>query len=187
MKSSWCKSNPVKAVAGGPVASVAIRRVTGGCEAYTARKQAVRIQLRNRFIIAMPTPLAWRKAASGQPSMRGWSGVAGVPSPGHASTGISREPRRALCFCRKWASVMPNPKLTRSPGMRALPTGSEPTLDAQQPVAKGDRRPQLRADEQSYEPIVPMKVGNRRAPARGGHGTHWREGANRWTDRCRTT
>lgn len=30
--------------------------------------------------------------------------------------------------------------------------------------------------EQSYRLIVPMKVGNRRAPARGGHGTHWREG-----------
>ncbi len=35
--------------------------------------------------------------------------------------------------------------------------------------------------EQSYEPIVPAKVGNRRAPARGGHGTHWREGANKRT------
>ncbi len=33
--------------------------------------------------------------------------------------------------------------------------------------------------EQSYEPIVPVKVGNRRASVRGGHGTHWREGANR--------
>ena len=51
------------------------------------------------------------------------------------------------------------------------------------PVAKGNRRRQLRADEQSYEPIVPMKVENRRAPARGGHGIHWREGANRWTRR----
>jgi hypothetical protein len=47
LESSWCKSSPVKAVAGRPVASVAIRRVTGGCEAYTASKQAVRIQLRN--------------------------------------------------------------------------------------------------------------------------------------------
>ena len=34
-------------------------------------------------------------------------------------------------------------------------------------------------DEQSYESIVPMKVENRRAPARGGHGIHWREGMNR--------
>src|SRR5271167_2554249 len=36
--------------------------------------------------------------------------------------------------------------------------------------------------EQSYDPIVPMKVGNRRAPARGGHGTHWREGGSKRTN-----
>jgi hypothetical protein len=86
-----------------------------------------------------------------------------------------------------WASVRPNPNSTRSPGKRALPTGSEQTLDEQQPVAKGDRRQQLRAAEQSYELIVPMKVENRRAPARGGHDTHWREGANRWMHRCSAT
>jgi hypothetical protein len=37
-------------------------------------------------------------------------------------------------------------------------------------------------DEQSYDPVVPMKVGNRRASARSGHGTHWREGGNRCTN-----
>jgi hypothetical protein len=35
--------------------------------------------------------------------------------------------------------------------------------------------------EQSYDPIVPVRVGNRRASARSGHGTHWREGGNRRT------
>ena len=85
-----------------------------------------------------------------------------------------------------WASVRPNPNPTRSPGTRVLLAGSEQTLDAQKPVAKGDRRQQLRADEQSYEPIVPMKVENRRAPARGGHGIHWREGMNRSMYRRRT-
>ena len=78
-----------------------------------------------------------------------------------------------------WASVRPNPNLTRSPGTREIPAGSEQALDEQKPVAKGDRRQQLRTDEQSYELIVPMKVENRRAPARGGHDIHWREGANR--------
>ena len=34
-------------------------------------------------------------------------------------------------------------------------------------------------DEQSYDPVVPVKVGNRRASARSGHGTHWREGVAR--------
>ena len=47
MKSSWRKSSPVKAVARRLVASVAIHRVTGGCEAYTVSQQAVRIQPRN--------------------------------------------------------------------------------------------------------------------------------------------
>src|ERR1017187_9554414 len=42
------------------------------CEAYTVRKQAMRVQLRNRRV-AMPTPLAERKAISGQPLMRGCS------------------------------------------------------------------------------------------------------------------
>jgi hypothetical protein len=32
--------------------------------------------------------------------------------------------------------------------------------------------------EQSYNLIVPMKVGNRRASARSGHETHRREGGN---------
>src|SRR5258708_21561281 len=36
-------------------------------------------------------------------------------------------------------------------------------------------------DEQSYDPIVPVKVGNRRGSVRSGHGTHWREGGNKRT------
>jgi hypothetical protein len=44
-----------------------------------------------------------------------------------------------------------------------------------------DRRKRGRMPEQSYNPIVPVKVGNRRAPARGGHGTHGREGGSKRT------
>src|ERR1700733_10700336 len=36
--------------------------------------------------------------------------------------------------------------------------------------------------EQSYDPIVPGKVGNRRASERSGHGTHWREGGSKRTN-----
>src|SRR5467141_3870082 len=36
-------------------------------------------------------------------------------------------------------------------------------------------------EEQSYDPVVPMKVGNCRASERSGHRTHWREGGNRCT------
>jgi RNA-directed DNA polymerase len=45
-----------------------------------------------------------------------------------------------------------------------------------------DRRKHGRMREQSYDPIVPRKVGNRRAPARGGHGTRWREGGSKRTN-----
>jgi RNA-directed DNA polymerase len=45
-----------------------------------------------------------------------------------------------------------------------------------------DRRGRGRMTEQSYNLIVPMKVGNRRAPARGGHGTRWREGGSKHTN-----
>lgn len=57
--------------------------------------------------------------------------------------------------------------------------GSEQALNEEKPAAKGDRRRQLRVNEQSYELMVPRKVENRRALARGGHGIHWRDGANR--------
>jgi hypothetical protein len=36
--SSWCKSSPVKAVAGRPVASIAIHRVTGGCRSVCSKR-----------------------------------------------------------------------------------------------------------------------------------------------------
>jgi hypothetical protein len=55
---------------------------------------------------------------------------------------------------------------------------SEVTLKPKSPVIKGNRRWQLRIGEIAYEPIVPMKVENCRAPARGGHGIHGREGGN---------
>ena len=71
------------------VVSLAIHRVTGGCEAYTARKQAVKIQLRNR--------LSWRcrrHSLQAEGSIRddrnreGRTGIAGVASSGHASKEI---------------------------------------------------------------------------------------------------
>ena len=103
--------------------SVAIRRVTGGCEAYTARKQAVSISAPKSLVIATPTSLSRRKAVSGQPLPRGWSGVAGVFSPGHVSTGISREPRRAPCLCRTLGVGPAQPKLDQVPGDEGSPHG----------------------------------------------------------------
>ena len=76
-------------------------------------------------------------------------------------------------------SVTPNPKEPGPRGTRVAPREAKQALDEEKPAAKGDQRRQLRAGEQSYDSIVPMKVENRRAPARGGHGIHWREGMNR--------
>ena len=45
-----------------------------------------------------------------------------------------------------------------------------------------DRRKHGRMVEQSYNPILPRKVENCRAPARGGHRIHWREGGSRRTN-----
>jgi hypothetical protein len=45
----------------------------------------------------------------------------------------------------------------------------------------------IRMEEQSYEPVVPVKVGNRRASERSGHGTHWREGGNKVTHLLKET
>jgi hypothetical protein len=47
---------------------------------------------------------------------------------------------------------------------------------------RADRRGHGRKEEQSYNPVVPQKVGNHRAPERSGHGTHWREGGSRRTN-----
>jgi hypothetical protein len=185
MKSSWCKSSPVKAVAGRPVARVAIRRVTGGCEAYTVSKQAVRIQLRNRPHCDADA-VRRSEGSIRYAVMRGVAGIAGVASPGHACKGTFREPRRAPCFSANWAQVSPNPKTPGLRGVRVAPARSErPSSGVSCDQGKPEAR--ARAGEQSYDSIVPMKVENRRAPARGGHGIHWREGMNRSMYRRSTT
>ena len=52
-------------------------------------------------LVAMPTPLTRRKAASGRPILRGRAGVAGVPSSGHASKGFPRNPGELTISARK--------------------------------------------------------------------------------------
>ena len=53
------------------------------------------------------------------------------------------------------------------------------------PRETGDDRGGM--EEQSYDPVVPVKVGNRRASERSGHGTHWREGGNKVTHLLKET
>jgi hypothetical protein len=110
-------------------------------EASTARKQAVRKSAPTSFVIATPTPLAWRKAASSQPRTRGCSGVAGVPARGMLSRGVPANPGE-LPTSLEVGAVPPNPNRTWSRGKRGRPTGSEQTLDEEYLRSRetGDRR-----------------------------------------------
>jgi hypothetical protein len=126
MKSSWCNSSPVKAVAGRPAASVAIRRVTGGCEAYTVSKQVAMIQPRNRSNCDADVVLS-AEGSIRHTGMRGVVGIAGVASTGHAYQGTFREPRRASCFSAIWARWRPTQRHLVSGG-RGLPREKRTTL-----------------------------------------------------------
>jgi hypothetical protein len=130
------------------------------------------------YIIVTPTPLGQRKAASRQPIVRGCSGVAGVPSPGHAFKRTSREPRRASDLSRAGCGSA-QPEKNQVPRETRVSHGKRTGPRRGVPAAKGDQRWQGRVGEQSYAPIVPMKAGNRRASERSGHGIRRREGANR--------
>ena len=109
-------------------------------------------------------------------------GVAGVPSPGHAFKWTPREPRRTPYLSRTGCGSA-QPKWNQVPRDVRVAHGKRTNPRRGEPAAEGDQRWQARVGEWSYEPIVPAKVENRRAPERGGHGSHWREGANRSTYR----
>ena len=100
-------------------------------EAYTARKRAARVQLRNRFFVSVPTPLAWRKAASGRASRRGRFRTDGVPSPGHAFTGIPQEPGRAPYLFPRPGVGPPGGKRTRPEAGGCAAGGSEARIQRQ--------------------------------------------------------
>src|SRR5271165_4073843 len=90
----------------------------------------------------MPTPLGVRKAASGYDrNCEGRPGIAGVPSSGHVSKDFPRTQE---------SSPSPLARVVRRP-----------------PRETGGDRGWM--DEQSYDPVVPVKVGNRRASERSGH------------------
>ena len=185
IKSNWCKSSLARAVAGGPIASVAIRRVTGGCRSVHSEKAGREDSAPITVLVAMPTLLVWRKAASGCTVMRGASGIAGVPSPGHAFKEISREPRRAHDLCRMTGVWFTPRQTNRAPEVARIPfEWSEQILDVavsrcqgRPEVAGMDRRAvlELHTTDEGGEP-----QGSR---TRGGHGIHWREGRTKPTYR----
>ena len=115
------------------------------------------------FIVARPTYSAERKAVSG--SDRYLRGRA--DSPGSLAQGMLHRD---------------GPGTEESSPSPLTPGG--PPLEMGREVRATKGRPEeVRMDrEQSYNPIVLTKVENRRAPARGGHGIHWREGGSRRTN-----
>ncbi len=154
-------------------------------EAYTARKRAARVQLRNRFCVSVPTPLAWRKAALGRalcevvPNRRSPQPGARFhrDSPGTWESSLSPRESRG--------EVRP---VGNGPGPRpadARPAGAKRASDARGTGRQGRPEATGTGREQSYDPILPMKVENRRARETGGHGIHWREGGNMSTYRFR--
>ena len=152
-----------------------------GVEAYAARKQAVMIELRNPIQLR-----SRRRALVGRqcPATRYCEGGGSRRSPraGHAFKGVFREPRRSRYLFGEWGvgSARCNEPAYLPWNEEIVHGGSENLLNRSQPSPSQSRR-RSRVTEKSYEPMVPVKVGNPRAPATGGQGTHWRDGGNRWT------
>ena len=80
-----------------------------------------------------------------RPLSRGRAGIGGVPSPGHAPQGWPRNRKRA-------------------PHLLPYHRGTPRDEVGRYMQPRVDRRKHGRMLEQSYDPIVPGKVGNRRAP-----------------------
>ena len=98
---------------------------------------------------------------------------------GMLSQGLPVNPGELAASREQWALRAAQPKAHQVPWSTRVAPWEANNPQRGKPVAKGNRRRQPRVVEQSYEPMVPMKVENRRAPERGGHGIHWRDGANR--------
>jgi hypothetical protein len=121
MKSNWCKSSLARAVAGGPVASVAIRRVTGGCRSVHSEKAGRECSAPKTLYRCDADAVSLAEGRIRSTDMQGVSGVAGVPSPGHAFKETSRERRRAHDLCRTtgvwFTQIRTNQAVGRSEGV----------------------------------------------------------------------
>lgn len=88
----------------------------------------MRIQLRNRFFVAMPTPLAWRKAASGQPLCEVGPGSPESLARGMLSKGFPVNPGELAASAHTGRLVPPNPNGTWSAGGEGCPRQKRTTL-----------------------------------------------------------
>src|SRR5262249_30327464 len=128
---------PGQSLASRPVASVASRQVTGGAEAYTARKQAVRIQRRHR-----PSSGSRRRFPGGR------------QYPGNRDREVAKESPESLARGMLSKGIPVNPGELPTP----VRTGYGSTQPERNQVPREMRashgRRQGRVGEQSYEPIV---------------------------------
>jgi hypothetical protein len=117
-------------------------------------------------LIVMPTPCCWRKAVSGAPLCEVCSGSPESLARGMLIKGLPVNPGELPAPPLSGHLVAPNPKTPGLRGVRAAPARSERPSSG---VSCGQGKPeaQVRAGEQSYDSIVPMKVENRRAPEKG--------------------
>jgi hypothetical protein len=129
-------------------------------------------------LIVMPTPFCRRKAVSGTPLCEVWPGSPESLARGMLTEGFPVNPGELPASPLSGLLVAPKPKTPGLRGERAAPERSERPSNGVS-CCQGKPEAQARAGEQSYDSILPMKVENRRAPARGGHDIHWREGMNR--------
>lgn len=141
----------------------------------------MRIQLRNLFIVANADAVSLAEGSIRITVRRGGQGSPESLARGMLSKGFPVNPGDLATSREDGRGAAQNQRHRVPWSTRGPLHGKRTTLTAEKPVVKGDRRRQLRVDEKSYDPIVPTKVGNRRAPARGGHDIHRREGANRQT------
>jgi hypothetical protein len=129
-------------------------------------------------LIVMPTPFSCRKAVSGTPLCEVMLGSPESLARGMLTKGFPVNPGELPASPLSGQLVAPNPK---TPGLRRGRVASARSERPSNGVScrQGKPEAQARAVEQSYDSIVPVKVENRRAPVRGGHDIHWREGMNR--------
>ena len=138
----------------------------------------MRIQLRNLILVANADAVSLAEGSIRTLVRREGLGVAGVQDRGMLPKGFPANTGELPTSGEIGRVCSPTQSAPGPWSMRGAPWEAN-NPQREKPVTKGDRRWQLRVEEQSYEPILPMKVENRRAPATGGHGIHWREGGNR--------
>jgi len=85
------KSGPVKAVAGRPVASLASRRVTDGGRSVDSKEVGREDSAPKSFVVADAEAISLAEGRIWATANARLLRAAGVPSPGHAFTGILQE------------------------------------------------------------------------------------------------